>query len=61
MRQTWRWFGPKDKVTVEDAVSRSLNPDDFMRRVANAQRGIFDDEDDVARKAKDQGGEKHGK
>jgi twitching motility protein PilT len=49
------------KVTVEDAVSRSLNPDDFMRRVANAQRGIFDDEDDVARKAKDQGGEKHGK
>ena len=19
MRQTWRWFGPKDKVTVEDA------------------------------------------
>jgi len=47
------------KVTAEDALSRSNNPEDFQRRIANAQRGIFDDEADVARKAKEPVGEKH--
>jgi len=41
------------KVTAEDAFSRAQNPEDFQRRIANAQRGIFDDEEDVARKAKE--------
>ncbi len=41
------------KVTAEDALSRSNSPEDFARRIANAQRGIFDDEEDVARKAKE--------
>jgi twitching motility protein PilT len=47
------------KITPEDALSRSNQPEDFQRRIANAQRGIFDDEADVARKAKEPVGEKH--
>jgi twitching motility protein PilT len=41
------------KVTAEDCLTKSNNPEDFARRIANAQRGIFDDEEDVARKAKE--------
>jgi twitching motility protein PilT len=41
------------KITAEDALGRSNSPEDFARRIANAQRGIFDDEEDVARKAKE--------
>jgi twitching motility protein PilT len=48
-----------EKVTVEDAVSRAQQPEDFLRRVANAKRGIFDDEEDVSRRAKEPVGEKH--
>jgi twitching motility protein PilT len=43
------------KVTAEDALTKSNNPEDFQRRIANAQRGVFDDEEDVARRAKEQG------
>jgi twitching motility protein PilT len=42
------------KITAEDALGKSNNPEDFQRRLANAQRGIFDDEEDVARRAKEQ-------
>jgi twitching motility protein PilT len=45
------WKG--GKITAEDALGRSNSPEDFARRIANAQRGIFDDEEDVARKAKE--------
>jgi twitching motility protein PilT len=50
-----------EKVSYEDALSRSQNPEDFMRRVANAKRGIFDDEEDAARRVKEKepAGEKH--
>ncbi len=41
------------KVTAEDALGKSHSPEDFSRRIANAQRGIFDDEEDVSRKAKE--------
>jgi twitching motility protein PilT len=43
------------KVTAEDALTKSNSPEDFQRRIANAQRGVFDDEEDVARRAKEQG------
>jgi twitching motility protein PilT len=42
------------KVTAEDAFAKANNQEDFQRRIANAQRGIFDDEEDVARRAKEQ-------
>jgi twitching motility protein PilT len=42
------------KITAEDAFGKANNQEDFQRRIANAQRGIFDDEEDVARRAKDQ-------
>jgi twitching motility protein PilT len=41
------------KVTADDALTKSNSPEDFARRIANAQRGIFDDEEDIARKAKE--------
>ena len=41
------------KVSADDALAKSNSPEDFARRIANAQRGIFDDEEDIARKAKE--------
>ena len=40
------------KVTEENVMSKSQNPDELARRIANAKSGIFDDEEDIARKAK---------
>jgi len=40
------------KVREEDVVTKAQNPDELARRIANAKRGVFDDEEDVARKAK---------
>jgi twitching motility protein PilT len=39
------------KVTVEDAISKSNMPDDLLRRIANAKKGIFDDPKEVERQA----------
>ncbi len=41
--------------------SRPESPDDLARRIANAERGIFDDEDDVNRKAMDGKGPQAGR
>jgi len=45
----WR----EKKVTEEDVLAKSQNPDQLAERIAKAQRGIFEDEEDVSRKAKD--------
>ncbi|MCA9184605.1 MAG: type IV pilus twitching motility protein PilT [Pirellulaceae bacterium] len=44
----WR----EEKVTVEDALAKAHNPEDLAKRIANARRGIFDDEDDVGEAAR---------
>ncbi len=36
-----------EKVTIEDALAKAHSPDDLAKRIANAQRGLFDDEGDV--------------
>ncbi len=41
------------KVEKEDIMFKAQNPDDLRSRVANAERGVFDDEDDVKRRARD--------
>jgi twitching motility protein PilT len=41
------------KVTKEDAFSKAANLDELMKRIANAERGMFDDEADIERRAKD--------
>jgi twitching motility protein PilT len=41
----WR----EEKATVEDLVAKAHNPDEFLARIANARRGVFDDEEDVAK------------
>ncbi len=38
----WR----EEKVTAEDAMMKAQNQDDFARRIANAQKGMFDDEEE---------------
>lgn len=37
-----------EKCTVEDVLAKSHYPDDLATRIANARKGLFDDEDDVA-------------
>ena len=44
----WR----EEKVTIEDALAKAQSPDDLAKRIANAQKGVFDDEADVADTAK---------
>jgi twitching motility protein PilT len=41
------------KVTKEDAFGKAANLDELMKRIANAERGMFDDESDIERRAKD--------
>lgn len=36
-----------EKITVEDALAKAMTPDDLAKRIANAQKGMFDDDDDV--------------
>ncbi len=35
----WR----EEKITIEDGLSKSHNPDELAKRIVNAQRGIMDD------------------
>jgi twitching motility protein PilT len=37
-----------EKVTAEDVLAKSHTPEDLATRIANARKGAFDDEDDVA-------------
>jgi twitching motility protein PilT len=39
------------KVTEEDVLAKAQMPDDLAARIANAKRGIFDDEESLARRA----------
>jgi twitching motility protein PilT len=39
------------KVTEDDVLAKAQNYDDLRIRIANAKRGIFDDEETIARKA----------
>ncbi len=41
------------KVEIEDIMMRSQYPDDLARRIAKAKAGIFDDDEDLARRAKE--------
>ena len=43
------------KVTAEDALAKSNNVDELQKRILNAKRGIFEDEEDIERKAQMQG------
>ncbi len=45
----WR----EGKVTKQDVLGKSNMPDDLAARIAKAERGIFDDEEDDKRRAKD--------
>jgi twitching motility protein PilT len=36
-----------EKVTIEDVLAKAMSPDDLAKRIANAQKGVFDDESDV--------------
>lgn len=40
-----------EKITKEDAAGKANVPEELLRRIANAERGLFDDEADVAEKA----------
>ena len=40
------------KVSEEAVLAKAQSPDDLAMRIANAKRGVFDDEEDIARKAK---------
>ncbi|MCA9216622.1 MAG: type IV pilus twitching motility protein PilT [Planctomycetales bacterium] len=37
-----------EKITIEDAIAKAISPDDLAKRIADAQRGVFDDDADVA-------------
>jgi twitching motility protein PilT len=41
------------RCTKQDVLAKAHYPEDLAARIANAERGIFDDESDVARAAKD--------
>jgi Tfp pilus assembly ATPase PilU len=41
----------EEKVTKEDAMGKANVPEELSRRIANAERGLFDDEADVAERA----------
>jgi twitching motility protein PilT len=36
-----------EKITLEDALGKAQSADDLAKRIANAQKGIFDDQADV--------------
>ena len=40
-----------DGVSQEDAMSRANDQEELAKRIAKAKQGIFDDDDDVKRKA----------
>ena len=37
-----------EKVTAEEVLGKAHNPDDVAARIAQARKGVFDDDDDVA-------------
>jgi twitching motility protein PilT len=37
-----------EKITIEDALSKAQSQDDVAKRIAQAQKGMFDDEQDVS-------------
>jgi len=39
------------KVAEEDVMYKSQSPDDLMKRIADAKKGIFEDEEQIARRA----------
>jgi twitching motility protein PilT len=43
----WR----NERVSQEDAMSKANDPEELAKRIAKAKQGIFDDEEDVQRKA----------
>jgi twitching motility protein PilT len=47
------------KVTIEEVMVKAQNPEDLGNRIAKAQAGLFDDEEDIKRRARD-GGEDDG-
>lgn len=36
-----------EKISIEDAIAKAISPDDLAKRIANAQKGVFDDDQDV--------------
>jgi twitching motility protein PilT len=48
----WR----EEKATAEDVLAKAHNPDELARRIANAKRGIMDDEDEQPPEAGGHGG-----
>jgi twitching motility protein PilT len=48
----WR----EEKVTQEDAMGKSNDPEELAKRIAKAKQGIFDDEQDVQNQAAQAGG-----
>jgi twitching motility protein PilT len=49
----WR----EEKCTKEDVLNKANSPDELGRRIASAERGMFDDETDVERAAEQTDGE----
>ena len=41
------------KCAEEAVMAKSQAPDDLAKRIANAKAGVFDDEEDINRKAKE--------
>ena len=41
----------EEKVEMKDVLVKANAPDELAKRIANAKRGLFDDEDDVNRAA----------
>jgi twitching motility protein PilT len=50
----WR----EGKVSKDDVLVKAASPDDLAKRIANAERGMFDDEDDVDDRSGDMGKKK---
>jgi twitching motility protein PilT len=48
----WR----EEKCTAEDVLGKTTNPDELAKRIANARRGVFDDDEDTAKAAPQAGG-----
>ena len=46
----------EQKATEEDVLTKSNAPDELARRIANAKKGIFDDDQDVKESATGRGG-----
>jgi hypothetical protein len=42
-------------VAIEEVLVKAQNPDELGTRIAKAQAGLFDDEDDIQRRARDGG------